>query len=488
MSVSEEKAAVVKYLADKNIQHSIDNAINHLVKAKPEDAFGFLARELSKLAKPAAIAKLVGREVLDSRGNPTVEADVYATVYGETKFLARESAPSGASTGSNEALELRDGDEKRYLKKGVLKAAGNVSKQLSEAVHGIHVTDLKRADEAMIKADGTRLKKNLGGNALTAASFAIAQAGAALNNRNLFEHLAEVFYGGHDKVPKSFHLPRPMVNILNGGKHAGGNLKIQEFMIVPKAGNHFRENLRYVTEVYHHLAKILVAKFGVSAKNLGDEGGYAPSLEDPDEALTLIEQAIKAAGYVVGQDVFLALDAASSEFYDDGKYEVQTKMFLTSEELVQYWLDLKKKHPALISIEDGLAEQDYEGWIKLTARFSEEAKDVMLVGDDLYTTNTDLIKQGVDKKWATALLLKVNQIGTISEAMDAARMIFEAKQNVAVSHRSGESAGNVISDLCVAIGAQFIKTGATARGERISKYNRLLEIEDYLEEHHMLKV
>jgi len=279
-----------------------------------------------------------------------------------------------------------------------------------------------------------------------------------------------------------------MVNILNGGKHAGGELQLQEFMIVPKLGNSFAENLRIVTTVYHHLGKILVKEKGVSAKNLGDEGGYAPNLDSPNQALKYIEQAIETAGFKVGVDVFLALDCASSEFYDEEtkKYQVEKKLSLTSDEMVKYYMKLKKDHPALISIEDGMAEKDYDGWVKLTSTMTSEYKDMMLIGDDLYTTNTELIAQGVKNKWANALLLKVNQIGTISEAMNAAKMIYEDKGNVAVSHRSGETTDSLISDLAVAIGAQFIKTGATARGERVAKYNRLLVIEEYLKANNLL--
>jgi len=280
-----------------------------------------------------------------------------------------------------------------------------------------------------------------------------------------------------------------MVNILNGGKHAGGELQIQEFMIVPKAGNSFAENLRMVTQVYHTLGKILVKEKGASAKNLGDEGGYAPLLKSPNEALKYIEEAIKQSGFKVGEDVFLALDSASSEFYNQQNkmYEVEKGLFLSSDEMVDYYLKLKKDHPALISIEDGLDEKDYEGWIKLTRVFTEMFGDsVMLVGDDLYTTNTELIAKGITNKWATSLLLKVNQIGTISEAMNAAKMIFGSKGNVIVSHRSGETNGSLISDLAVAIGAQFIKIGATARGERVAKYNRLVVIEEFLKERNRL--
>jgi len=344
-----------------------------------------------------------------------------------------------------------------------------------------------QCDEVMCKADGTRLKTNLGGNALTACSFAIAHTGAILSEKQLFLHLASFFHK-EGQLPAKYTLPRPMVNILNGGKHAGGDLKVQEFMIVPRGGNTFSENLRVVTEVYHHLGKILVKEKGVSAKNLGDEGGYAPPLSNPSQTLKYIEQAIEAAGYKVGSDVFLALDCASSEFYDADaqKYEIEKGMHLSSDDLIKYYLKLKKEHPALISIEDGLDEKDYDGWIKLTKAFTDEYKDVMLIGDDLYTTNTDLIEKGVKNRWANALLLKVNQIGTISEAMNAARMIFADKGNVAVSHRSGETCDYLISDLAVAIGAQFIKTGATARGERVAKYNRLLQIEEYLKQNNML--
>jgi len=259
-------------------------------------------------------------------------------------------------------------------------------------------------------------------------------------------------------------------------------------MIVPSASRSFKENLRVVTEVYHHLGKLLVKKKGLSAKNLGDEGGYAPDLRDPNEALSLIEEAIVLGGYRVGEDVSLALDCASSEFYDRDthKYEIEKGKFLTSQELVNYYLKLRKDHPALISIEDPLDEKDYDGWIAMTAAFAAEYPGTMIIGDDLYTTNTTLIKQGIENKWANALLLKVNQIGTIGESMDAAKMIFKDNGNVIVSHRSGETTNSIISDLAVAIGAGFIKTGATARGERVVKYNRLLQIEEYLVAHNLI--
>jgi len=344
-------------------------------------------------------------------------------------------------------------------------------------VKGKDPRNLKALDDALCAADGTQLKTKLGGNAITAASFAIAEAGAKLANKELYAHLASFF---HQQVPTKFSLPRPMVNIVNGGKHAGGDLRIQEFMIVPAAGRSFKENLRIVTEVYHALGKLLVKKKGLSAKNLGDEGGFAPDLQSPHEALSIIEEAIGLAGFKVGEDVFLALDCASSEFYADGKYEIEKGKFLGSTDLVQYYLKLKKDHPALISIEDGFDEKDYEGWTAMTAAFAKEYPSFMIVGDDLYTTNTELITKGVAGKWANSLLLKVNQIGTVSESMDAARLIFADKGQVIVSHRSGETINTLISDLAVAIGAGFIKTGAPARSERGAKYNRLLVIEELL--------
>jgi len=445
-----------------------------------------MGRECFQRSKAPSITRVKGREILDSRGNPTVEVDIYANYWGLDSFLvARAGAPSGASTGSNEAMELRDLDKSRYLGKGVLRAVEHVDNEIQSTLKGRPVDDLRGNDDALIQADGTRLKTKLGGNAITATSFAVAEAGAFVSQIQLFLHLANFFHPSSG-IPTSYSLPRPLVNIINGGKHAGGELQIQEFMIVPRAGNTFKRNLQIITEVYHHLGKILVAKYGVSAKNLGDEGGYAPSLNVPDEALTLIEEAIKSAGYTVGTDVFLALDCAASEFYKDGKYEIEKGKFLSVDESVEYYLKLKRDHPALISIEDPLDEKDYSAWQQLTAKFTQEFPGTMIVGDDVYTTNTDLISKGIEEKWANTLLLKVNQIGTISEAMDAARMIFNDGGQVIVSHRSGETPNTLISDLAVAIGAGFIKTGATARGERVAKYNRLLAIEEYLQENGLL--
>ncbi|KAL9642869.1 hypothetical protein ABK040_013177 [Willaertia magna] len=478
-----DKQPVAEYLVTHNIQKIVEDAINECYNANAQDPMTFLANYFKK-QNVGKIDKLVGREILDSRGNPTVEVDVY--VNGCKRPIATASAPSGASTGSNEAHELRDGDKSRYLGKGVLKAVENVNSALSKAVEGKNPDNLAECDQALIDADGDDLKRNLGGNALTAASFAIATSGAALKDEELFLYFARQFHQGKNIENLKFKLPTPMVNILNGGKHAGGRLQIQEFMIVPNENQSFKDKVRISAEVYQHLGKILVEATGVSAKNVGDEGGFAPNLETADEALNYIEQAIVKAGYKVGQDVFLALDAASSEFYDreQKKYEiVQGKEYKTNEEMVDFYAELIERHPAIISIEDGLDEKDYDGWKKLTERLGGK---IMLVGDDLYTTNPKFIKKGIEEKWANALLLKVNQIGTITEAMNAARLIFEANQKVIVSHRSGETATTLISDLVVGIGATHIKTGATARGERVSKYNRLLQIEEYLQKNNLL--
>lgn len=503
MSSSEAKLSVNEYLNKYQLQKLIEDAINHCYQTQATNPTAYMASYFSTRTNTQAIQKLIGREILDSRGNPTVEVDVYTS---EDKIAGRASAPSGASTGSNEALELRDGDKSRYLGKGVTKAVNNVNGPLSDALKGKNVDNLRECDDAMRQKDGTELKTNLGGNSITAASFAIATAGANLSGEELYEYLARQFVptsasasatatsSGEETATtattaqqKSFSIPTPLVNILNGGKHAGGKLKIQEFMIVPRSDIEFKEALRQVTEVYHALGSLLAAECGASSKNVGDEGGFAPSLDTPDQALTFIERAIEKAGYTVGEDIFLAIDAAASEFYDKetGKYEAIEGKFFSSDEMVDFYEKMIQDHPAFISLEDALDEKDYDGWKKLTARLGHR---VMLVGDDLYTTNTRLIKQGLEEKWANALLLKVNQIGSITESMDAASMIFNAGQNVIVSHRSGETATTIISDLAVAIGAQYIKTGATARGERVGKYNRLLQIEEDLKKKDMLKI
>jgi enolase len=482
--MGESRAVVASaYIQEKKIGEAIHETLKTLLERRPEDAFGFLYLLFKEKAAPPFSERLVGREVLDSRGNPTVEVDVYVQYLGEVVLAGRSSAPSGASTGSNEARELRDTDSPRYGGKGTETAARKVVELLSPALHGMGLSPLSRLDETIMTTDGTELKENVGGNASTAASFALAEAGASLADQELFVYLAGQFTP--DSPPTQFRLPTPFFNILNGGKHAGGNLKIQEFMVAPADSPPFPEKLRMVAEVYHKLGAILVEEYGPSARNLGDEGGYAPPLNSPEEAITVIERAISEAGYTPATDIRIALDAASSEFYDSetGMYEVEKGVQKTGDEMIEYWRELVDRHPAVISIEDGLDEKDYDHWILLTEALGDR---IQLVGDDLYTTNPKTIRRGIEGKWANALLLKVNQIGTITEAMEAARLILKEGQKVMVSHRSGETCNSVIADLAVAIGAQYIKTGTTARGERIQKYTRLLQIYEYLKEHDML--
>lgn len=405
------------------------------------------------------IEKVWAREVLDSRGNPTVEAEI--TVRGHRITAI---APSGASTGSWEAHELRDGGD-RYGGKGVLKAVENVRGEIAKRITGMDPTDQRAIDEAMIELDGTENKKRLGGNATVAVSLAVARAGAMCNNIPVYEHV------GGDHVT----LPVPMLNIINGGKHAGGNLKIQECMIIPAGAKSFSDCLRMSTEVYMHLKSILKSKYGVGAINIGDEGGFAPPLDTVDEALSTIVEAISDAGYVPGKDVYLAMDAASSEFFDNGVYTVDG-MNLSAGELADHYVELTKTHP-LISIEDPFFEDDFETTAELTKKIGSH---VQIVGDDLFVTNTKRLSRGIEQGAANALLLKVNQIGTVTESGDAAKMSFDNGYNVVVSHRSGESEDTTIADLSVGWGSGEIKTGAPARGERTAKYNRLLRIEEDL--------
>ena len=405
------------------------------------------------------IEKVWAREVLDSRGNPTVEAEI--TICGHRISAI---APSGASTGSWEAHELRDGGS-RFGGKGVLKAVENVRGPISKAITGMDVTDQKGIDAAMIAADGTANKNNFGANAIIATSLAVAKAGAMIEDVPLYQHI-----GSNGKT-----LPVPMLNIINGGKHAGGNLKIQEFMIIPAGAKSFSECLRMSSEIYMSLKSMLKKKYGVGAINLGDEGGFAPPLDTAAEAMETIVNAASAAGYVPGKDVFLALDAASSEFYSDGIYEVDGKK-LTAAELADHYQSFTRDFP-LISIEDPFFEDDFETTALLTKKVGSS---VQIVGDDLFVTNTKRLSKGIEMKAANALLLKVNQIGTVTEAGEAAEMSFKNGYNVVVSHRSGESEDVSIADLSVGWGSGQIKTGAPARGERTAKYNRLLRIEEEL--------
>jgi enolase len=416
--MAESRAATARdYIRRTHVQDVFQEVLNELIEARPEDAFGMLANLFKKRALPATIDHLVGREVLDSRGNPTVEVDVYALRFGQVKLVGRSSAPSGASTGSNEARELRDKDPAHYDGKGTLTAARNVRDILSK-----ELADLRELDQRIQRADGTPLNENIGGNACTATSFALAEAGAAVSGEELFLYVAHQYFGVD--VPKRFRLPTPFFNILNGGKHAGGKLKIQEFMVAPRDDAPFPEQLRMAAEVYQKLGGILTTDFGVSARNFGDEGGFAPLLDTPEEALSVIEQAIRAAGYEPGRDIRLGIDAAASEFYneDTKQYEIEEGLFKTGDQMIAYWKEMVERHPAIISIGDGLHEKDYETWIKLNQVLGDK---IQLVGDDLYTTNPTTIRQGLDGKWANALLLKVNQIGTISEAMEAARLVLQ---------------------------------------------------------------
>ena len=478
----DHQAITSEYLEHHEIRTFFHAALNEIMQTRPSDVCGVLSRIMMRRANPATIDHLFGREVLDSRGNPTVEVDVFVKHLDRVFLAARSSAPSGASTGSNEARELRDETQPRYCNRGVLIAVANVS-TLSEALSGMGLTSLADLDAKICEVDGTELKEKLGGNTCCATSFALAEAAARIEDLELFQYLAREFHG--ENVPQRFRLPTPFFNILNGGKHAGGELKLQEFMIAPRDDIPYPEQLRMAAEVYRKLGELLKKDLGVSAANLGDEGGYAPMLQSPDQALGLIERAIQIAGYEPGRDVRLALDAAASEFYNEQtkQYEVEVGVLKTGDEMIEYWRELLDRHPAVISIEDALHEKDYETWVKLNEALGDR---VQLVGDDLYTTNPTTIQQGIEGRWCNALLLKVNQIGTISEAMKAARLVLDANQRVMVSHRSGETCNSVIADLAVAIGAQSIKTGSTARGERVQKYTRLLQIYEYLKDRDLL--
>ena len=405
------------------------------------------------------ITRVWAREVLDSRGNPTVEAEIEAGKHTVTAI-----APSGASTGSYEALELRDGG-KRYGGKGVTNVVRGVRELIAPVLEGTDVADLRGADRLMIELDGTPNKSKLGANGTVAVSLAVAKAGAMVKGVPLHEHLRA---GSH-------MLPVPMMNILNGGKHAGSKLRIQEFMIAPTGSPTFAEALRTGVEIYHSLKKKLKDAYGVGAVNIGDEGGFAPPVDTTDQAMSIIMKAIESAGYSPGEDVYLAMDAAASEFYENGAYGVDGKN-LTPGELVDFFADLKARYP-LISLEDPVMEDDFSTMATMTAKMGSK---LQLVGDDLFVTNPERLRKGFEAKAGNALLLKVNQIGTVSEAMDAAALAHRNGCAVMVSHRSGESEDTSIADIAVALGCGQIKTGAPARGERTAKYNRLLRIEERL--------
>ena len=411
------------------------------------------------------IEKVIGREIMDSRGNPTVEAEVLLA----DGTIGRGTAPSGASTGEFEALELRDGDKARYGGKGVTKAVENINTTINDVLVGLDASDIYAVDRAMLAADGTRDKSNLGANAILAVSIAAARAAAISLDIPLYRFLGGV---------SGNRLPVPMMNILNGGAHATNTVDTQEFMIMPVGAPTFKEALRWCAEVFHSLAKILKAK-GL-ATSVGDEGGFAPNLSSDDETIETILEAVKAAGYEPGKDFMIAMDAASSEWKSEkGKgyyHQPKSGRDFTSDELIQHWADLVEKYP-IISIEDALDEEDWEGWQKLTKELGDK---VQLVGDDLFVTNTERLSKGISLGCGNSILIKLNQIGSVSETLEAIKMAHKAGYTAISSHRSGETADTTIADLAVALNTCQIKTGAPSRSERVAKYNQLLRIEEEL--------
>jgi enolase len=413
----------------------------------------------------SAIEQIRARQILDSRGNPTIEVDVFT----ENGAFGRAAVPSGASTGAHEAVELRDADKEKYLGKGVLKAVHNVNKILNEELHGYPVTNQRLIDDAMIKLDGTENKSNLGANAILGVSLACAKAGAQETNQSLYRYI-----GGSN----ANMLPVPMMNILNGGAHADNSIDFQEFMVMPIGAASFSESLRMGTEVFHHLKAVLKKK-GLST-NVGDEGGFAPNIKSNEEAIQCVMDAIGDAGYTPGKDIYIAIDAASTEFFDvtSGKYIFKKSSGdqLSSDEMAEYWSQWVKKYP-IISIEDGLAEDDWAGWKTLTQK---EGSNIQLVGDDLFVTNVSRLNRGIRENIANSILVKVNQIGTLSETMDAVTLAHNNGYTSVMSHRSGETEDYTIADLAVALNTGQIKTGSASRSDRISKYNQLLRIEEAL--------
>jgi enolase len=415
----------------------------------------------------SSIKNIHARQILDSRGNPTIEVDVTT----ENGFVGRASVPSGASTGSREALELRDGDKSHYMGKGVLKAIDNVNKLIAPKLIGKNVFEQRSIDNLMIELDGTENKDKLGANAILGVSMAVCRAAALAKGKPVYKYLFEDL-----KVPNpigKMRLPTPLMNIINGGAHASNNLDIQEFMIVPHMKKSFSENFRAGVEVFHHLKKVLHDK-GHST-NVGDEGGFAPNLKSHDEAIECILSAITNAGYKPGIDISISLDCAASEFYKDGKYDMQGKTY-TSDEMIPYYEHMTKIAP-IYSIEDGFDESDQKGFINFQAKLGSK---VVNVGDDLFVTNVKILKRGIDNKEANAILVKVNQIGSLSETFDTLKLAYDNGFKAIISHRSGETADSFIADLAVACGSGHIKTGSASRSDRMEKYNQLLRIEEEL--------
>jgi enolase len=410
----------------------------------------------------SAIVDIVGREILDSRGNPTVECDVLL----ESGVMGRAAVPSGASTGSREAIELRDGDKNRYLGKGVLKAVEHINTEIAEAVLGLDASEQSFLDKTLIDLDGTDNKGRLGANAMLAVSMAVARAAAEESGLPLYR-----YFGGMNAC----QLPVPMMNVINGGAHANNNLDLQEFMIIPVGAPSFREAVRYGAEVFHALKKIIHDK-GMSIA-VGDEGGFAPNVPNHEAAIQMILDAISAAGYTAGEQIAIGLDCAASEFYKDGKYELSGEsLSLTGEQWIDMLATWVDKYP-IISIEDGMAEGDWDGWKLLTERLGQK---VQIVGDDLFVTNTKILKEGIDKGIANSILIKINQIGTLTETFAAIEMAKRAGYTAVISHRSGETEDATIADIAVGLNAGQIKTGSLSRSDRMAKYNQLLRIEEDL--------
>ena len=411
------------------------------------------------------IVKINARQILDSRGNPTVEADVIT----ENGVLGRAAVPSGASTGKHEAVELRDGDKGIYLGKGVLKAVQNIKTAINEELKGVDVSDQSTVDQKMIDLDGTSNKANLGANSILAVSLACAKAAAIENSQDLFNYIGGV---------NAKELPIPMMNILNGGSHADNSIDFQEFMVMPIGATSFSEGLKMGTEVFHYLKEEL--KSQGHSTNVGDEGGFAPNLGSNEEAIEVVLKAIESAGYRAGEDMYIAMDAAASEFYNDKEnvyhFHQSTGDKLTPSEMVDYWADWTKKYP-ILSIEDGLDEDDWDAWKTLTSKIGDK---VQLVGDDLFVTNVERLSRGIENRTANSILIKVNQIGTLTETINAVKMAQKNSYTTVMSHRSGETEDTTIADLAVALNCGQIKTGSASRSDRMAKYNQLLRIEEIL--------
>jgi len=414
------------------------------------------------------IKKVYAREILDSRGNPTIEVEIHS----EGEIKVRAAVPSGASTGSNEALELRDKDAKRYHGKGVLQAIKNVNEKIFPVVKGKDAKNFFEIDQIMLDLDGTKNKTNLGANAILGVSLACCKLGAKANNIPLYKHIYNQAYG---KDSNKFLLPVPMANVINGGKHAGGKLAPQEFMLMPIHLTDYRESIRAIAEIYQNLKKILKKEYGPSATNIGDEGGFGSPVDTSKEALDLLEKATEEAGYKPKNEICIALDPAASEFYDNGNYLIDGNS-ISEGELVDYWVNLIESYP-IVSIEDPFHEESFSGFAELTRKVG---KDVQVVGDDLTVTNIDRLNIAIKKQSINSLLLKINQIGSLSEAINAAKLCWKNNYSVVVSHRSGETEDTSIADLVVGLCAGQIKTGSVARGERTAKYNQLLRIYDEL--------